>query len=101
MQTSLLRDLRAVASGTAAPSSLIQWVVKFQQLDDSLVAASLPPRSAACEAMLELVLLSDLLKNTDDLKKAMLKSCELMLPAGFFQSMRDVLSKVRAPAKGE
>ena len=53
------------------------------------------------ERMINIMLLCDLLKNSDQLKKAMIKACEILLPGGLSQQLRDCMNTYRVPDKSE
>ena len=102
MPSGLASQLRTVISGTATPVSLRPWVVRLQKLADNLHMGFEGKRSRkSMEQIIHLVLLSDLLKNSDDLKTAIMGSCRFALPPDIFQSCAQHRETLRVVNKSE
>ena len=102
MSSGLASQLRTVISGTATPVSLRPWVVRLQKFADNLHMGFEGKRSRkSMDHIIHLVLLSDLLKNSDDLKTAIMGSCRLALPPDIFQSCVQHCETLRVVNKSE
>ena len=98
MQGQLLQDLRGVVCGDIQTSQLLPWVIKFQKSDDALHATR---RDAGMDDMIEFSLLAESLKNSDLLKKTIVRSCKIILPENIFNTLSPVLNAKRVPLQSE
>ena len=91
-RSAMLHDLRRVCTGQMARRELLTWILQLQALDDQLYRAHVCAADKSIERMINIMLLCDLLKNSDQLKKAMIKACEILLPGGLSQQLRDCMN---------
>ena len=101
MCSQFLADLRRVCSGQAPPTALTPWTSRLQVWDDMLAITKSGDANAKMKGLIDLMLLSDVLKNSDNLKKAMIKSCEILLPPGVFAVLEKFICQAKVPDKSQ
>ena len=100
------QDLRALLRNPSAQGNatvLCNWVVKLQHTVDMQMMKSAYLEPKRFHRLVQFVLLSDLLKNSDNLKTVLLKSCELIVPSAVFKSILHEIKDAAedAPDKGQ
>ena len=95
----LATRLRRVLRGEEDHHSLLHWVLQLQAMADSLHNVGGKEHPSVSQ-VIELVLLSDMLKNSDDLKKAIMGACRLILPSNVFNAVKSRCEQFVVPDKG-
>ena len=97
----LLSDLRGILAGQQDPTATLPWITRLQRFDDSVFKAKHSGLKLDMRRVVEFVLLSEVLKNSDRLKVSMIAACKALLPAQIFDSLQDSFVCQRVPGKSE
>jgi hypothetical protein len=96
--SALAAHLRLVCNGSQGSDSLVSWIVKLQTFSDSLHYSK---KSTTHLQLIEFAMLSEILKNTDHLKQAMVRSMKIALPSEIYEALREHVEQIRIPDKSE
>jgi len=83
-------ELRRALQGQAREAELVRWVLRLQRQADALQQSPLAHKHRhrwSQTAMINYLMLSELLKSADKLRQAITKACEISMPVDVFQAV--------------